>query len=582
MIDCSPLKSVRGDSAAGRLYFLNSWRVAIGLLMLNSALAADEPMNEPLTLKGVIALALQNNGDIKVNDLGKVIEDEKIKAALQAFDLHVDGGYIYQSIDSPQNAQDYVATGGGLANLSGTPRIFEQRNHTAKVALAKKLETGMTLELGTTTRSLDNTLNRQLPPSLFNPEWETFTGLTVTQPLLRDWGIAANTAEIRIAKANARMADLEWQSRTAQVVAEVMRRYYDVVFTMENMKVQQEAISLAQKLMDDTSARSKEGVAAGNDVVVAEAGVYQRMEDALTAEMEYIERQNALQLLFKTVDEVIAQGSRIQPVDGLGTVVPALNRASLMATAQERRYEILQSNESIIAKSAQVDYAMSQARPRLDLVASGGYHGLEGDLGGSYGEAADGQGPEWTAGVQFSVPLNWDHMQAIRRAAEDQRTQAFVQRGDTRLRVALEVDTALARLRTNEQRLGATKKSREAAAQSAEGGMKRLVEGVTTSFEVLQLQKDYSQARSREYAALADLNKDIVNLYLASGTLLERQGITLQSDVAATRKQYEAKPGAVIAVGDGKDSDVWGEEIEPPAKADSPVQRSLHSKSKRN
>ena len=539
-------------------------------------------MNEPLTLKGVIALALQNNGDIKVNDLGKVIEDEKIKAALQAFDLHVDGGYIYQSIDSPQNAQDYVATGGGLANLSGTPRIFEQRNHTAKVALAKKLETGMTLELGTTTRSLDNTLNRQLPPSLFNPEWETFTGLTVTQPLLRDWGIAANTAEIRIAKANARMADLEWQSRTAQVVAEVMRRYYDVVFTMENMKVQQEAISLAQKLMDDTSARSKEGVAAGNDVVVAEAGVYQRMEDALTAEMEYIERQNALQLLFKTVDEVIAQGSRIQPVDGLGTVVPALNRASLMATAQERRYEILQSNESIIAKSAQVDYAMSQARPRLDLVASGGYHGLDGDLGGSYGEAADGQGPEWTAGVQFSVPLNWDHMQAIRRAAEDQRTQAFVQRGDTRLRVALEVDTALARLRTNEQRLGATKKSREAAAQSAEGGMKRLVEGVTTSFEVLQLQKDYSQARSREYAALADLNKDIVNLYLASGTLLERQGITLQSDVAATRKQYEAKPGAVIAVGDGKDSDVWGEEIEPPAKADSPVQRSLHSKSKRN
>ena len=582
MIDCSPLKSVRGDSAAGRLYFLNSWRVAIGLLMLNSALAADEPMNEPLTLKGVIALALQNNGDIKVNDLGKVIEDEKIKAALQAFDLHVDGGYIYQSIDSPQNAQDYVATGGGLANLSGTPRIFEQRNHTAKVALAKKLETGMTLELGTTTRSLDNTLNRQLPPSLFNPEWETFTGLTVTQPLLRDWGIAANTAEIRIAKANARMADLEWQSRTAQVVAEVMRRYYDVVFTMENMKVQQEAISLAQKLMDDTSARSKEGVAAGNDVVVAAAGVYQRMEDALTAEMEYIERQNALQLLFKTVDEVIAQGSRIQPVDGLGTVVPALNRASLMATAQERRYEILQSNESIIAKSAQVDYAMSQARPRLDLVASGGYHGLEGDLGGSYGAAADGQGPEWTAGVQFSVPLNWDHMQAIRRAAEDQRTQAFVQRGDTRLRVALEVDTALARLRTNEQRLGATKKSREAAAQSAEGGMKRLVEGVTTSFEVLQLQKDYSQARSREYAALADLNKDIVNLYLASGTLLERQGITLQSDVAATRKQYEAKPGAVIAVGDGKDSDVWGEEIEPPAKADSPVQRSLHSKSKRN
>ena len=581
MID-SPLRvSFLSHSGARRVFPVSSSCLAAGLLVLGSALAADEPVYEPLTMKGVIALALQNNGDIKVNDLGKLIEDEKIKAALQAFDPHVDGGYIYQSIDSPQNAQDYVATGGSVINLT-EPRIFEQRNHTMKVALAKKLETGMTLELGTTTRSLDNTLNRQLPPSLFNPEWETFTGLTVTQPLLRDWGTAANTAEIRIAKANARMADLEWQSRAAQVVAEVMRRYYDVVFTLENMKVQQESIGLAQKLMDDTQARSKEGVAAGNDVVVAEAGVYQRMEDALTAEMQYIDRQNALQLLFKTVDQVIAQGSRIQPVDGLGTVVPALNRATLMATAQERRYEILQSNESIVAKSAQVDYATSQSRPRLDLVASGGYHGLEGDLGSSYSKAAGGQGPEWTAGVQFSVPLNWDHMQAARRAAEDQRTQAFVQRGDTRLRVALEVDTVLARLRTDEQRLGATKKSREAAAQSAEGGAKRLAEGVTTSFEVLQLQKDYSQARSREYAALADLNKDLVDLYLAAGTLLEKQGVTVQSDAAGTRQRYEAVPGAVTAVGDGKDSNVWEEEVVSPAKEDSPARPPLHSQTKRN
>lgn len=533
-------------------------------------ITSGDSVFEPLTMRAVIALALQNNGQIKGTDLGKVIEEEKIKAAKLAFDLHLAGGYLYQSIDSPQNAQDYVATGGGTASVINpaqpiltTPNIFQQRNHIAKLGLNQKLESGMTLELGTTTRVLDNTLNRSLPPALFNPEWETFTGLTVTQPLMRDWGRAANTAEIRIAQANAKVADLEWQSRTAQVVAEVMKRYYDVVFTLENMKVQRESIALAQKLLDDTKARGAEGVAAGNDVRVAEAGVYQRREDALAAEMQYIERQNALQLLFKSPDEVIARSSRIRPVDGLRVKAPAANRAALVNTALERRYEVQQAAEMINVKSAEVDYTTSQARPRLDLVASGGFHGLDGDLGGSYDEAASSQGPEWTAGVQFSIPLNLDHLHAARRGAEDERTRAHVRRGEARLLVALEVDTVISRLRTDEQRLVATRKSREAAAQSAEGGLQRLREGVTTSFEVLQLQKEFSQARSREYAALADLNKDIVDLYLAIGTLLEEQGVMVQSDAEGTRRKYDKVPATVPVMDtEGRKQQVWEAEAD--------------------
>ena len=508
---------------------------------------------EPLTMKAVIALVLRNNGEIKSADLGKVISDEAVKAAMLAYDLSLEGGYLYQSIDSPQNAQDFVATGGNAAILNPgqsvltDPSIYEQRNHIARLALSQKLETGATVEFGTTTRVLDNTLNRQLPPALFNPEYETFTGLTVTQPLLRDRGSAANTAEIRIAKANATIADLEWQSLVSQVVAEAMKRYYDVVFTLENLKVQRDAIGLAQKLMGDTQARGREGLVAGNDVSVAEAGVYQRMEDALAAELQYVERQNALQLLFKSTEMVIAQVTRIQPVDGLRTAVPAVDRTPLMHTALARRYEVRQSDETIVAKAAQLDYATSQSRPRLDLIASVGYHGLDGNLGGSYGEAAGGQGPEWTAGVQFSMPLSRDHLHAKRRGAQDELTQAKVKRGDVRLRVVLELDTVISRLNMDRQRLVTTRKSREAAQQSAEGGLKRLNEGVTTSFEVLQLQKEFAQARSREYAALADMNKDIVDLHLATGTLLDQQGLTVFSEAPRTRRELGAVPVAPAA-----------------------------------
>jgi hypothetical protein len=129
--------------------------------------------------------------------------------------------------------------------------------------------------------------------------------------------------------------------------------------------------------------------------------------------------------------------------------------------------------------------------------------------------------------------------------------------------VALEVDTVISRLRSDEQRLVATRKSREAAAQSAEGGLQRLREGVTTSFEVLQLQKEFSQARSREYAALADLNKDIVDLHLATGTLLEEQGVMVQSDAEGTRRKYDEVPARVpVMDAEGRKQQVWEAEAD--------------------
>ncbi|MDI1314242.1 TolC family protein [Prosthecobacter sp.] len=490
-----------------------------------------EANDERLTLRAVILRALESNNDIQIEGLGKLIEEEKVKVASQPLDPRFEGSYNYESIRTPQNAQSYVATGGGTgfgaAPTPTQPNIFMQRNHIGKMTLVDRTSAGTTYELGTTMRVLSNSLNRRLPPSIWSPEYETFTGLTVTQPLMRGYGQNANLAEIRIAKANAKIADYEWQARTSSVVAEVMKRYYDVIFTRENILVQRESIALAEKLLGDTQKRSKEGVAANNDVVVAEAGVYQRKEEVLAAEMQYIERQNALQLLFKHSDDVYMHGTRIVPVDKLTAEMPLTDRTALMGVALRNRYEVKQAEEFINARDAQSQLAHSQSRPRLDLIASGGLHGLQGNMVDSYSRAFQAQGPEWTAGFQYSLPLNRDHMKATERLANHQQEQAMVQAEKTRLRVLLEVDTVLNRVRIDQQRLVATRKSREAARQSADAESKRLLQGVSTSFQVLQLQRDYSQARSRELATLADFNKSLADLDLTTATLLKNQKISL-------------------------------------------------------
>ena len=501
------------------------------MLLAVSARGLEPATEERLSLRAVILMALENNNDIMIQDLGRLVEMEKIKVANQAFSPRLEGSYAYQSIRTPQNTQDYIATGGGLATTATpqltSPHIFMQRNHVSKLTLVEKLTTGATIELGTTLRVLSNSLNRRQPPGIFSPEWESFTGITATQPLLRGAGKDANLAEIRIAKANAKIADYEWQFRTSTVVADVMKQYFDVIFTRANIEVQKEGIDLAEKLLGDTKKRSQEGVAANNDVVVAEAGIYQRKEEVLAAELLYIERQNALQMLFRRSNDVYGRGTRVVPADRLSDRMPVTNRNELMGLAVNNRYEVKQAEEFIKARYAQSQLAHNQSMSRLDIVASGGLHGLDGNIGQTYSNAFQSQGPEWTAGFQFSVPLNKDNQKATERLAYRQQEQAEKQAEKLRLQVLLEVDTVYNRVQINHDRLIATRKSREAPLQSAEAEGKRLQQGVSTSYQVLQLQRNYSQAKSREMAALADFNKSLVDLDLITATLLPNLRINI-------------------------------------------------------
>ena len=82
-----------------------------------------------------------------------------------------------------------------------------------------------------------------------------------------------------------------------------------------------------------------------------------------------------------------------------------------------------------------------------------------------------------------------------------------------------------------------------------ESEIKRLKQGVSTSYQVLQYQKEYSQARSRELAALADLNKDQIDLWLVSGRLLEKMQIEIENDAAkpASKKRETEKVIPVVS-----------------------------------
>jgi HAE1 family hydrophobic/amphiphilic exporter-1 len=73
-----------------------------------------------------------------------------------------------------------------------------------------------------------------------------------------------------------------------------------------------------------------------------------------------------------------------------------------------------------------------------------------------------------------------------------------------------------------------TKQSRLFAELALEAKQRLLDNGRTTSFEVVQLQRDLTTARLNELAALAQYNQALAQLALDEGTTLERDKLELQ------------------------------------------------------
>ncbi len=94
----------------------------------------------------------------------------------------------------------------------------------------------------------------------------------------------------------------------------------------------------------------------------------------------------------------------------------------------------------------------------------------------------------------------------------------------------MEVADAAAAVRTGYEKVQATREARDYAREALEAEQRKLESGKSTSFVVLQLQRDLTSARNDAVQALMDYNRQLAALALAAGALLERHGVAIAEE----------------------------------------------------
>jgi outer membrane protein len=387
----------------------------------------------------------------------------------------------------------------------------------------------------------------------YNPFTSSSLGLTITQPLLRNFGLALNRRFIRIAGDERRIGSLLFQQQLIQTVYGVIRLYTDFVALYEDVKVKQESVRSAEKLLEDVKAQVEQGTLAPVEATRANAQVYSTRQD-LANSQGLVEEQEAIlkNVLTRTGNaNPEVQMAHIIPTDTLSIPENQEIRPiqDLMNEAITRRPDLNQARLQVDINRIGLEGDRSATKPELDLVGIAQNNGLAGPLNplssnpslalnGGFGSVLNQifsrKYPTYGIGVNLNFPIH-------NRIAEADlaRDQIQVERSQIRARelenqARLEIEDALIAMKRARASAEAATQARVLQEQSLEVEQAKFEVGASTSFFVIQYESLLAQARSTEVAAKSAYVKARAALQRAIGTILDENGISIAAAQAGS------------------------------------------------
>jgi len=480
-----------------------------------------------ITQTQAIAKALSQNYDIQIKSYDVEAANAVIRQAHGPFDPVFNAEASYEDIRDPQNTQDFIATGGTPAEiLSGKPHIFVENNGHYKLALSGKIETGMTYEFKTQMDMLSNTLNKTSPLSLYTPEYQSFTGVTVSQPFLRGFGTDVNNAEIRAAIVNKLISRYDLEDAMLSTVSQVLQSYNQLTYLTAELQAKRQDKDLGLKLVQGRMKSLERGQISPRELNRAESSLAEIIEDYTKAQNEVINQQTILQALISSQPTDVGQFTYL-PISTLKTPELHSSVEELIGLALSHRPKYLEARSKVEEQNIKLVYAENQKYPQLDLKGTYGVNGLSGSFGNSYYRETIPQGPQFTVGVLFSIPIGNNEAGGKYDEVKARKQQAVMAMKQIELNTDLIVRKLVATIRSNQSRLEAMHIFSKTARNSFDQEQTRLEKGLSSDLDVLKYRRDFTESQARELAALADLNNAYVQLQEVTGTLLDQAHVDL-------------------------------------------------------
>jgi len=556
-----------------------------------------------LSMQEAVELALENSMDIVVQRYNPWFADVNIlKASAGGFGGATPGAFFAGSTaNNPLLNYDPVVT---------TTLSIDDRNVPVNNPLTSGTGTGLLsltrLTLHTTTfntqyvqgfqtgtsffTAWDNTRSSSTSAAnLFNPSVQSSLFVGFQQQLLNGFGRSVNTRNIRIAKNNRKIADWAFTQQAITTVTNTITAYWELVFARENVKVQEQAVTVAQKLYNDNKKQLEIGTMAPLDVTRAESELATDRQNLIVAQTVHLQNQQIL----KNAISKNPLAPNLVNVEIIPTELPsrpeAIEAPSFEEAAKEafaKRPELQEEALNLLNGAIDLKATRNALLPTATLSAQYSSVGLAGDqrsftsttvagapvvdangkpipgfflpgtqvTPGPTSQAGFGDAmsalfhnnfPDYQVSLNLQIPIRNRSAQADNQRAILTQHQLEAQLQQLKNAALLDVRITYIALTQDRAQVDAASKARELQQQTFDAEQKKYQLGASTVYLVIQTQRDLINAQGTELRALANLVEAKANYERAVGRTLEVNRVTIADAKTGEAERETLIPGTL-------------------------------------
>jgi len=504
---------------------------------------------------------------------------------ITTFDPIIQSSASVASISTPVN--NPFTSGNGSTNLTAILSHSTQFNN----SYSQTFETGTNFSVVWDNARTSSTAGA----NFLNPAVTSSLQVSFTQPLLNGFGLSMGRRNIRIAKNNRKIADWAFAAQAITTITNTITAYWELVYARENVKVNQQAVTVSQKLYSDNQKQLEIGSLAPLDVTRSESEVATDTQNLILAQtVQLQDEQNLKNFISKDPLAENMINVEIMPTD-LPTQLATIEAASFQDALKEafaKRPEL--QEEALNLLNAEIDVKANR-NALLPTLSIGGFYESQGLAGNSailgaptvvssgvpivdangvpvlvggapifesattatatgtrqqgfpnaQSQIFHNQFPEYAGQLTLTLPLRNRAAQAeYARAILAQRQMQTVER-QLRNAALLDVRNSYIALTQDRAQVAAASKARELQQQTFDAEQKKYQLGASTVYNVILTQRDLIAAQGTELRALANLVEAKANYERSLGRTLDVNHVTIADSKSGEVERETLIPGTL-------------------------------------
>jgi outer membrane protein len=491
-----------------------------------------------MSLQEIVHRAVVNNYDIKVAAYDTAVDQTRVMEAEGHFDPTLFSGYQFERVDKMIAPTEATVPTGNIDPNHISPTDFttivstfdKEAISTAQAGIRQNTLSGAQLELK------EQVVNSWFDPqrSVLPTSYDNELVLTITQPLLQNYGVEVNEARITISRNNQRVSLLDFRKTVEDTVLQIEKIYWELVQARQDIATLERLVKASEETSDKLFHRQTNDTTSV-EIQQSNAATDSRRAELRAAQAKLGDLSDELKDLMNDPQYPVSSSSLIEPADPQIEDELHFDLDEQIEAGLENRLELGQQQMRIKSSETAIKVAKNNLLPTLNLQGSVTVDGLSADLGRAFEKQADFNHIGFVAGFQFEFPLGNRAARAIWQRALAQRDQAIASYGSLTEKVAKDVKEAARQVDTSWDVLRVDRNARFAYENTLASLQKQSDAGsIPINSETVQTRLDYQErlagAEQAEHEAMYDYSFAIATLEKAKGTILRYNNVIMEED----------------------------------------------------